>query len=140
MMGVPGCATRGRPKKARIAHWRARYALVLMWFLPAVAVLVFLLGAVILHQGKHLLGGWRGCLPRRARFETPGPTTLRPSDSRHAGPRAGPRAGTALASSSVEPVGEAAHSHRNLRHVVVRGRVAETVGRVGIEDQRQGLA
>jgi hypothetical protein len=57
MMGVPGCATRDRPKKARIAHWRARYALVLMWFLPAVAVLLFLLGAVILHQGKHLLGG-----------------------------------------------------------------------------------
>lgn len=46
----PGEATRA------IAHWCAGYALVLMWFLPAVAVLVFLLGVVILHHGSRLHG------------------------------------------------------------------------------------
>ena len=45
------------PDQARIAHWHARYALVLLWFLPALAVLVFLLGAVLIHYAHRGFGG-----------------------------------------------------------------------------------
>jgi hypothetical protein len=47
---------KARPERARIAHWRARYTLVIFWFLPALAVLLALLGFTIQYYAAKLSG------------------------------------------------------------------------------------
>ena len=47
---------KARPERARIAHWRARYALAIFWFLPAVAVVLALLGFTIQYYAVKFSG------------------------------------------------------------------------------------
>ena len=46
----------GRPDLARVAHWRARYAWPLFWFLPALWALVFMLCVVMAYYAEKLVG------------------------------------------------------------------------------------
>lgn len=49
---------RNRPKQARIAHWRARYVLPVLWFFPALFVLLALLGFTIEHHARTFFSVW----------------------------------------------------------------------------------